>query len=242
MAINTKTQYQPIKVNGRIVARFFCHSDDLTIKPFLRDFKKSYQRLVNFFGCQPPEIQVHFIYTRAEMDKHWGGRSARRLCGMVDNKNPRLIYVFSPLVFEKLTIYKKETINSLIIHESAHVFVTSINQKCFAWMNEGVCQYVENTRQHYGKIKKHDWNWYKKNNILYDSQINWESQISHGGYEISRNLVKYIMETKGKKSFFRLLKIARQGDVLKIKKAISTVIGDPDVLLVKFEKHLKLLA
>jgi len=212
----------------------------LTVGPYIQDFGKAYKRLVNFFGCQPPEIQVHFIYTRREMDKHWGGHSTRRLCGLVDNENPRIIYVFSPLVLEKLTIYKTKTITSLLIHESAHVFVTEINRKCFAWMNEGVCQYIENVRLRYGKINKHDWDWYKINNVLYNPQINWESQTSHDGYEISRNLVKYIIETKGKKSFFQLLKIDRRGDIPKIKKEVNQVIGNFDSLLNRFEQRFKL--
>lgn len=202
----------------------------------LKNIKNEYKKLITFFGFRPTKKStIKFIYTRQEMNKHWGEKST--VSAMVDNKNPNLIYIFSPLVFEKLTEYKVDYMISIIIHEIAHTFISEINKRCFAWMNEGLCEYLsENTKNNV--IKKENWIWLKDNQILKDPTISWREIMKHEGYIISHNLVSYIIKTKGKNKIFELLKIRRIKDK-NLKDKINITLGeDIENLLIRFEKRL----
>src|SRR3989339_1072467 len=142
-----KTKKESFYLSDKNIADVYYRKDDNSVVPYLRQFTKRYKELVLFFGVYPPKVRLRFIYTRAEMNKHWGGKTEKWLCGMVDPKSIYIIYIFSPLVFEKLTTHKKDEIISTVIHETAHTFVSQINKKCFAWVNEGVCQFLENNKQ-----------------------------------------------------------------------------------------------
>lgn len=135
-----------IKLNNQPIVDFYYIETDKTIGEATKSFVKNYKKLIGFFGVQPPEVSIHFIYIRKEMDKHWGEKSGKWLCAMVDSKSIYAIYIFSPLIFEKLTTHTKDEIIPTIIHEVAHAFVSQINKRCFSWANEGVCQFVENRK------------------------------------------------------------------------------------------------
>ena len=159
---------------------------------------------------------------------------------MVDNHNPNVIYIFSPLVFEKLTIYKEKDILPTIIHETAHTFVSQINKKCFAWMNEGICQYLEKQNNQDNVVEKKNWDWFIKNDVFFDPDIKWSKQVEYDGYKISYNLVNYILKTKGKDKFIKLLKIRREGDLKELKQKMNKIVGDMDLLLNKLSKVLNI--
>lgn len=202
-----------------------------------QNFEKEYKKLVDFFEVQPPKIKVKLVYTRKEMDQHWGSKS--KIVAMVDNSDPYLIYIFSPIVFEKLTDWKKETMLSTIMHETAHAFVTQLNKRCFSWLNEGICEFITDDNTHDNIIKKSNWRWFKDNNILLDSEISWEKLMSHEGYKISYNLVKFIINKYGKKAVFDLIKIRRVKDK-QIKNKFSKILDeDFEQFLADFERTLK---
>lgn len=209
--------------------------DELKI---FQNFENEYKKLVDFFEVQLPKIKVKLIYTRKEMDQHWGSTS--RIMAMVDNNDPFQIYIFSPIVFEKLTSWKKETMLSIIIHETAHAFVTKLNKKCFSWVNEGVCEYILGENVYDNIIKKENLQWFIENNVLLDPEISWERLKLHEGYKISYNLVKYIINKYGNNTVFNLVKIKRVEDK-NPKNKFSKIIGvDFEVFLFDFEKTLKL--
>ena len=214
--------------------------NDTTITPYLKQFLKQYKRLIVFFNVQPPRIHICFVYTRKEMDKHWGRKS--KITAMVDNKNPYLIYIFSPLVFEKLTTSKKREILPIIIHETAHTFVTQINKRCFAWANEGICQYVEGKNVHNNIVAKENWKWFKENKILIDPIISWRIVMKHEGYKIAYLLVKYIIKLHSKQAIIDILSIRRTNRDKQIEQKISKILeSDIDIFLKTFEKKLKLV-
>ncbi|MFH1610872.1 MAG: hypothetical protein ABIA91_03205 [Patescibacteria group bacterium] len=241
MIKNNQTTIQSIKINNKVIADFCYKKNDNSIEPYIKGFTKQYKELIKFFNKQPLKITINFVYTRKEMNKHWGVKSRKRLCAMVDNDNVYVIYIFSPLVFEKLTIYKQTEILPTIIHETAHTFVTEINKKSFAWMNEGICQYLEKQNNQDNVIKKKNWEWFIENNIFFDPDIKWSKQVEYDGYKISYNLVNYILKTKGKNKFIKLLKIRREGGLEELKQKMNKVVGDMDLLLNKFSQKLKLV-
>jgi len=228
---------QLIKINNKVIAVFYYKQNDNSVGSYIKEFKKNYIRLIKFFDKQPSKITINFIYTRKEMDKLWSEKSPKWLCGTVDPKNIYKIYVFSPLVFEKMTTHKKHEILPTLIHETAHTFVSQINKRCFAWMNEGVCQYVEGDDITKRKIKKKDWDWFIKNNAFFDPDLSWREQAKQDGYKISYNLVKYILKVKDKNKFIQLLKIRRKGDFKMLKQKMNKIVGNIDLLLDRFSKN-----
>ncbi len=202
-----------------------------------KDFSKEYRKLIDFFELQPPKIQIQFIYSRVEMDKHWGSKGSW-VSAMVDNNNPLLIYIFSPLVFEKLTGHKQKEMPTIIIHEIAHTFVTEINERCFYWVNEGVCEFVINEK-YADPIKPENWSWFKKH--LTDPETNWPEQADHQGYAISYKLVAYIHARFGKETVLDLLTIKRI-PAKNVKVKMSQILGgDFDKFVANFEKTLSIL-
>ncbi len=227
-------------LNNKVIADVYYRDNDTTIAPYLKKFTKYYKQLIDFFDVQPSKIYIHFVYTRKEMDKYWGSKS--KITAMVDNKNPYLIYIFSPLVFEKLTTHKKHEILPTIIHEIAHTFVTQINKRCFAWANEGICQYAEGKNVHSNIVKKKNWEWFKENKIITNPVISWRVVMEYDGYKISYLLVKHIIELCGKQAIIKILSIRRTNRDKQIKQKISRILkSDIDVFLDVFEKKLKLV-
>lgn len=227
-------QKETVYLGGKPIADIYYHKDEGREPAIFKDFSKEYRKLIDFFELQPPKIQIQFIYSRVEMDKHWGSKSSW-VSAMVDNNNPHLIYIFSPLVFEKLTGHKQKEIPTIITHEIAHTFVTEINRRCFYWVNEGVCEFVINEK-YTDPIKPENWSWFKKH--LTDPKTNWPEQADHQGYAISSKLVAYIHARFGKKVVLDLLRIKRI-PAKNIKAKMGQILGgDFDKFVTEFEKTL----
>jgi len=239
MTKKDKERKESFYLNNKIIADVYYRDNDNSAISYLKQFEERYKQLVQFFGIQPLKIHIHFIYTRAKMDEYWGKKSPRWICGTVNPKNIYEIYIFSPLVFEKLTTHKKHEILPTIIHETAHVFVSQINKRCFAWANEGVCQYVEGENVYNNIVKKEDWEWFKENKILINPTIPWLNVAEHEGYKISYLIVKYIIELKGKQAIMDILSIRRTNRDKQIEQKMSKILkSDLDKFLFSFEKTL----
>lgn len=211
---------------------YYRRDKDQEIAPF-KYLPNKYAELIDFFGVQPPKIKLNFIYSRSEMDKHWGSKST--VSAMVDNKDPYLIYFFSPLVFEKITKLKINEILPIIVHEAAHTFVTEINGRCFSWINEGVCEFASEV-VYKEKIERKNWEWFRHNNVFIDTEIGWGDLIDHQGYNISSRLASYIIKRCGKNTVFDLLRIKRVPDK-DIKNKMSRILGSNfDTFLDDFEE------
>jgi len=215
------------------IADVYCRNNNELEVASLEKLPYKYAELIDFFGVQPPKIKINFIYSRTEMDKHWGSKSM--ISAMVDNQDPYLIYIFSPLVFEKITNHKVTEMLPIIVHETAHAFVTEINGRCFSWVNEGICEFVSGFAYE-EQIEKKNWDWFRCNNVFIDTEIGWDNLIDHQGYNISTKLVRYIVKRCGKEAAFGLLKINRVPDK-EIKNKMREILGsDFDAFLDDFEK------
>jgi len=200
---------------------------------------KSYQKLANFFQTQPPKISIYFIYTRPEMDKHWGEPSGC-ISAMVDSDSIYTIYIFSPLVFEKLTSHKISDMTPIIVHEIAHTFVSQINENCSSIINEGICLCLENGEEEPNIIDKKNWDWFRKNDVLLDAKISWRRIINYQGYRIAYHLVKYLLKKYNKQIVIDLLSVSRDDSKLFAKKFNEILGGDIVKFLDAFEKNLSI--
>lgn len=232
-----KKQIKTITLKGKDIIEFNYKTEEE-----LADFKnirKEYNKLIKFFSLQSPKIKIKFVYSRKEMDYYWGSKNST-VSATVRDEDPYTIYIFSPLVLEKLTKSKRENILSLIIHEIGHAFVTKINKRCFSWMNEGICEFVAGEKYD-TRVKRLNWQWFKRNKAFSDTKLSWGKTMNREGYKISFNLVQYIIKKYKKNSIFDLLKIKRTPSKSlenKIEKILHMNIND---FLDDFEKTLELI-
>lgn len=236
------TAKHPYILNEKVVANFYYKKGDNSVSEIIERYDKEYLKIIDFFGFNPNKIiEVRFLYRRSDMDKLWGEKSPRWLCGMVSPKCFNKVYIFSPLVFEKLTTHKIEEILPTLIHETCHVFISEICNRNFAWINEGVCQFLENSQRLYYDIKEDDWLWFKSNRVLTNKDICWSEVSERGGYKISFNLAKYIINNLGKKKVIELLKVRRSGQSRVIEESIEKILGESiDTFQSRFEKVIEI--
>lgn len=241
--MTNKKNKKSLKLNNKIIADFYFQQDDVKVQKYLKLYTSEYKRLVKFFKLRPPKLSIYFLYTREEMDQKFGGHSPDWLCGLVDKNNKHKIFTFSPQVFAKITSHKLKDLMPTIIHETAHTFVSQINSKCFNWVNEGICQFIEYKKpRQYRQFSKKGWQWFKKNNIISNTDIKWMEIAKHDGYAICHNLVKYLMKNYSQEVVFQLLKIKKQGNIINLNKKISKILGkDIKVIFTDFEKDVSLI-
>jgi hypothetical protein len=227
---------QSFSSGKKTAAVFYYRTDDASVRPYLQRFARQYNKLQNFFKVTPPPLDIRFIYTRAEMSLHWGRPAPRWLSGMVDNDNQYLIYIYSPLVIAMLTTEQRSVIMPTIVHETAHAFVTALNERCFYWINEGICQCLEGKKSSDSPVTKKNWHWFTAHNGLIDPNLSWCKTVNHDGYAIAHCLAAFILKTRGKQAILQLIKIRRVSDPA-ITQKIEQIVGQPlPLFLTRFEK------
>lgn len=237
-----KTEKLPIFIKNKKVAYFYFDSKDKKIEKLSESFIKGYEKLYSFFGVNPKKmIHLHFLYSLKEMSFYWGGVPPKSISGMVDNDNQFILYVYSPSVIEKFSSEKKSSIIPVIIHETAHAFVSTINLRCFYWINEGICQLLESLKVRDNIIKKENWQWFLKNKALSNPKLEWLGQIKHEGYKIAYNLTKYILKKYKKEAIIDLIKIKRESSE-KIEEKMERILkSDLKTFLKNFEKNIEII-
>jgi len=233
-----KLKSQSFNNNKKTAAVFYYRTNDASVRPYLQHFTKQYNKLQNFFKVTPPPLEIRFIYTRAEMSLHWGRPAPRWLSGMVDNDNQYLIYIYSPLVIAILTTEQQSIIMPTIIHETAHAFVTVLNERCFYWINEGICQYLEGKKVSHSLITEKNWHWFTAHNGLTNPDLSWREMVNHNGYAIAHRLAAFILKTRGKQAILQLIKIRRVLDQTIIKKMEQIIGQQLSTFLIQFKKTL----
>ncbi|MDD4761893.1 MAG: hypothetical protein PHZ25_02640 [Candidatus Pacebacteria bacterium] len=242
MESKLKIKKLPIFIGNKKVAYFYFDSNDKKIEKLGESFIKEYEKLYSFFSINPKKlIHLHFLYSLEEMSSYWGGVPPKSLSGMVDNDNQFILYVYSPSVIEKFSSEKKSSIIPVIIHETAHTFVSSINLRCFYWINEGICQLLESSKVRDNIIKKENWQWFLKNKALSNPKLEWLDQIKHEGYKIAYNLTKYILKKYKKEAIIDLIKIRRESSENIEEKMKKIFKSDLKAFLSDFEKNIKII-
>jgi len=227
---------QSITSGKKTTAVFYYRTNDMSVQPYIKNFARQYNKLQKFFNVTPPLLEIQFVYTRTEMSLHWGRLAPRWLSGMVDNKNQFLIYIYSPSVIAKLTTEQESIIMPTIIHETAHAFITVLNKRCFYWINEGICQYLEGKKINDSPIAKKNWHWFTTHNGLTNPNLSWRKIVNYDGYAIAHRLAAFILKTYGKQVILQLIKIRRVSDPT-ITQKMEHIIGQPlSLFLAQSEK------
>lgn len=220
------------KIFNWLIEIFYKIDEKLETEIF-KNIEIEYKKLVDFFGFNPnKKIKIKLLYKREEMDELvW---EKNNFSALVDNKNPYLIYIFSPIFFEEITLNNPSHIIPIITHELAHTFVTKINTRCFSWLNEWTCDLVSEELENV--IKLDNWKWFRENNILINTEISWLKLVEHQWYRISLNLADYICKIYWKEKLFELLKIRRIKKINIYKKMSEIIWKDFEEFLNDFEK------
>lgn len=108
----------------------------------LKKIAGSFNKLRKFFPIMPNLVSVFLVYSRKEFDKFVGKKTKGWQVGHA-NSTRGMIYVFSPLVFEKESSHKKGDFPKVLTHELAHIFIHKIYPYYEPrWLVEGLAYYL----------------------------------------------------------------------------------------------------
>lgn len=101
----------------------------------------AYKKNKAFFKCDlMHKCKIFLLYKREEMDKIQGRKTELWLVGTARENS---IYIFSPVVFYKVSNHVTSNFSSILTHELAHIFTDEI-YKFYQpfWLKEGVAGYI----------------------------------------------------------------------------------------------------
>jgi hypothetical protein len=114
------------------------------------------------------------------------------------SNHPNFIFIFSPKAIEKLTIHKKDDIESIILHELSHIFYSRMINYPNRIINEGIAVYLKLnflSKNEAEKIKLENFD-------LFDNNKN--------PYTEGFSLICALIEKLGKEKFFDFLNEIKQ--------------------------------
>ena len=97
-------------------------------------------------------IKVKLIYSRADFNRDWGGTTRKWNCAFTSDQ--KVIVIFAPSVFGRLTDHKPSEYSQILTHEMAHIFYMNfVSTYTPVWLGEGLAMYVAGQGKRYrGKI------------------------------------------------------------------------------------------
>lgn len=99
------------------------------------EVEKAYQTNREFFGTDVA-VGVNLLYTREEMDRIMGQKTARWIIGNTINNE---VNIFSPEVFDKVSDHPKTGFPSTLTHEISHLFIQKVcGNRYPKWLMEGL--------------------------------------------------------------------------------------------------------
>lgn len=226
-----------IYYNNKIIGEITYQKYDRKSDKIIKVIQKNYPLLKDFFDFELSPIKIHLLYSRAEMNKHWGTKTPSWICGFVKGKNK--IYILSPLISQKVSNHPESTIYKAIIHELVHLFVKKINKNPLAWLNEGLAlvlakQMKDNT------IKKNDWDFLMKHNFITEPKVDWEEFENKSGYKASYILANFLCKNYKKDKIIKLLRINAK-EKTAIKKLEEILNAKKNEFIKKIEKNINFI-
>ncbi|MCL5093962.1 MAG: hypothetical protein M1355_02430 [Patescibacteria group bacterium] len=194
---------QKLQIGDTTINIEYKEGDD-SVKELFKYIKMAFKKAEEFFGYKlNSELNFLIIYSREEMDKHWGSKTKDWITAFTNKQGDR-ITMFSPSKVEEYTKHPKERIYKIIQHEIFHLF---INSKGFLpwWLNEGLASYLADQKRYdcIGPLK----NLYKSNKMFTYKRENFIYCMSNGGYRASYFIINKILDDFGKGKIIKLLKL-----------------------------------
>lgn len=231
--------YKKIYLKNKIIAEIFYKKNDNTALKLIDIIKNGYDFLINFFGFSIKNIKIYLLYSRKDINKIWGSKTPKWLCGFTKNQEKNIIYLLSPSVSKKLSNHTIPQIHKTIIHEIAHLFIKKINTYVIRWLNEGLASFLAKQKQK-KIIKESDWEYLLKQSFIINPNLEWLSIAKKSSYKISYLFVSFLIKKYGKNKIIKLLKINCRKKIFKdgIEKILNT---DVEELKKLFEKEIILI-
>lgn len=106
------------------------------MEKFDKYIKKAYEVNKKFWGIDVP-IKIKPVYSRADFNKEAGYVTRRWNCAFTSDQ--KVIIIFAPSVFERLTSYRLPSYLQTLIHEMNHIFYMNFVGTCTPiWLFEGL--------------------------------------------------------------------------------------------------------
>jgi len=116
-------------------------------KKFAGCIKSAYKIDRKFWGTDAP-IKIKPIYSRSDFSREWGGTTRKWQCAFTSDK--KVIVIFAPSVFGKLTNHKPSEYLQILIHEMNHIFYMDfVGATTPVWLLEGLAMYVSGQGKRY---------------------------------------------------------------------------------------------
>jgi len=224
---NTNKISKNIRIGKVLFGKIIFRPGDHSINWIRRVVLSNFEKLNKFYKVNNLKVNFELIYSRKEFDDKIGRKTQKWMVGVaLKNK----IYLFSPLVIEKISPHKKSKLDKIIAHELCHILNIKINKEVLNWVDEGTALFLSHQKKA-KDFKKSDWCFFIENFL--DRNINLRSFAKHEGYKISYWLVRIIVEKFGINKLLELIKINPKK--YSIKNEIEKV------LAISFENFLEIL-
>lgn len=208
-----------IKVRKIKVGKIIFKPNDHSVNWIERLVSSNLEKLNKFYKIKNPRINLELIYSRKEFNDKIGRQTPKWMVGVaLKNK----IYLFSPLVIEKISSHKKSELDKIITHELCHIFNNKINKEILSWVDEGTALFLANQKK-IKDFKKLDWCFFINNFLT--KNIGFQFFVKHNGYKISYLAVKTIIEKRGINKLLDLIKINAKKNTCESK--LEKVLGFP---------------
>jgi len=167
---------------------------------------KSYKANRKFFDKDIKNLDIAFLYTRDDMDKFCGNKTPEWLVGV--SNYSRVVAIFSPSMFEKVSNHPKSDFVPTLTHEIAHAFIHSNYKfKSPAWLSEGIPGYVAKQYKIRPMFRKN----LQKFKDIHDID-GWKKTIN---YPQAYSFTKYLINKFEKKKFLSLISSLGEADSFK---------------------------
>jgi len=212
--ISRDIQIAKIKV-GKIIFE----PNDLSVGWIGRLILSNLKKLSKFYKTNCPEMSFELVYSREEFNNKVGRQTPEWMAGVVlKNK----IYLFSPLVIEKVSTHKKSKLNEIITHELCHIFNNKINKEILTWIDEGIALFLANQKK-LKDFKKSDWRFFVDSFL--NKNIDLQDFAKYEGYKISYWTIRTIADTFGVNKLLDLIKINPKQE--NVEKKLEKTLGIP---------------
>lgn len=162
----------------------------------------SVRKLINFFRLSPASMNIYLAYSRKEFNTLVGRKTQHWQVGWA-NCPKNEMYIFSPLVFEKESIHKKEDFPSVLLHELAHLLTYQLYPFFEPmWLTEGLAYFIAGQGKRDVSIRLPLAGDYL---LKIDTTKNWEENVHRGAYQLSFLWVAFLVKEFGKGKLLKLL-------------------------------------
>lgn len=203
-----KKNFKRIRLGKTSNGIMYYSTSDKSIEKTINIFETSYKKISKFFGREINEIKLILLYSRKEINKIIQMDTQKWVVGYSNPLQDNKIYIFSPLVFQKVSVHQNSDFAQTLQHEIAHLFIRQFHQSFEPlWLEEGLACVAAGQRK-IPKEGKHQLNLSLETVFSLDTAKKWQkatNKKSLDPYLIGQTLVFFLISKYGRSKLFALL-------------------------------------